>query len=322
MLKRAWLSLAVLAALGCHCLGLPLSGPQKLEIKPSPPLQNLEAFLPDKAELQNWKAENAPQLYKGEDLYLYIDGGAEIYHEYGFKQVLVQDYKSAAGKSLTLEIFEMANPECAFGIYTFKSSGQGKPIALGQDGQLEEYYLNFWKDKALVTLTGFDGSPEVIQGLMHLAKSVEAKIKTQGRRPSLVGIFPKEWLPVARLKYIKGVLGLNNIHSFFGRDVFRFREAITGGILGGKFTIFVFRYSSAEECRGRYQEVKAAFEKNPAYKNFKSIQPDLFETIDDKGITIYGQPIEDCLGLVITKENEKSASEIMVSLKNNYPKAK
>ena len=321
-MKRAWLSLAVLAALGCVYPGCPLSGTQNLEIRPSPPLQKLEAFLPDKGELQNWKAQNAPQLYKGEDLYLYIDGGAEIYHEYGFKQVLIQDYKSAAGKSLSLEIFEMADSECAFGIYTFKSSGKGQPIAVGQDGQLEEYYLNFWKGNVLVTLTGFDSSRDVIQGLMLIAKSVDAKVKTPGRRPSLVEIFPKEWLPILRLKYLKGVLGLYNNHSFFARDVFRFREAVIGAIDGGKFTIFVFRYSSQEECRRRFQEVKAAFEKNPAYKNFKTVRPDHFETMDGQGMTILGQPFEDCIALVRTKECEKSAAEISESLKNNYPKIK
>lgn len=289
---------------------------------PALPLHNLQAFLPQKNELQNWKAENAPQLYKGEDLYLYIDGGAEIYHEYGFKQVLVQDYKSAEEKSLTLEIFEMANSECAFGIYTFKSSGKGKAIAVGQDGQLEEYYLNFWKGNFLVTLTGFEASPEVIQGLLLIAKSVDAKVKTPGRRPSLVEIFPKEWLPISRLKYFKGVLGLYNNHSFFARDVFRFKEAVIGGINGGKSTIFVFRYSSQEECRRRFQEVKAAFEKNPSYKNFKAVRPDHFETMDGQGMTILGQPFADCIALVRTKESEKSAAEISENLKNNYPKIK
>ena len=321
-MNRCWEDLAVLAAFGCICLGQPLSRTRNLEIKPSPPLQKLEVFLPDKGELQNWKAENPPQIYKGEDLYLYIDGGAEIYHEYGFKQVLIQDYKSAAGKSLTLEIFEMANPECAFGIYTFKSSGKGKAIAVGQDGQLEEYYLNFWKGSFLVTLTGFDSRPEVIRGLLLIAKSVEAKIKTQGRRLSLVEIFPKEWLPISRLIYLKGVLGLNNNYSFFARDVFRFKEAVVGGIHGGQSKIFIFRYSSQEECRQRFQEVKAAFEKNPAYKNFKTVRPDLFKTTDDKGMTIFGQLVADCIALVLTKESEKSAAEILASLNNNYPKIK
>ena len=321
-MKKAGAILAVLAALGCQCLGGALPLTQNLEIRPSPPFQNLEAFLPDKAELRSWKAENAPQLYKGEDLYLYIDGGAEIYHEYGFKQVLVQDYKSAAGKSLTLEIFEMANSECAFGAYTFKSSGKGKAIAIGQDGQLEEYYLNFWKGNFLVTLTGFDSSPELIQGLLLIAKSVEVKIKAQGRRPSLVEIFPKEWLPVARLKYIKGVLGLRNNDLFLSRHIFGFNDGVIGANDEKRLTSFVFRYLSAEECRRRFQETKAAFEKSADGRNFRNLKPDFFTVTDSQGRALYARTFEDCLALVITKESQESAANILTKLRDNYTKIK
>jgi hypothetical protein len=143
-----------------------------------------------------------------------------------------------------------------------------------------------------------------------------------GRRPSLVEIFPKEWLPISGLKYLKGVLGLYNNYPFFARDVFRFREAVMGAIDGGKFTIFVFQYTSQEECQRRYQEVKAAFEKSVDYKSFRNIQPDFFATTDGQGLTIFGQSFADCIVLVLTKENEKSAAEILASLKNNYPKIK
>jgi Family of unknown function (DUF6599) len=317
-LNRACRLVSVLAA-GCLAgLFFRVHGTQVPALKPSPPLQNLGVFLPKAGDLQGWKPEKAPQVYKGEDLYLYIDGGAEIYREYGFKQVLVQDYKSAAGKSLTLEIFEMADSPGAFGIYTFKSSGKGKTVAPGQDGQLEDYYLNFWKDNLLVTLTGFDESPDVIQGLMLIAKSVDAKIRTRGARPSLVGVFPKEWQPIGRLKYIKGVLGLNNIRSFFARDVFQFKEGVTAVIDSEKLSIFVFRYSSPEECRRRFQEVKTAFEKDPAYKYFRNIQADLFRVQDSQGTAIFGQPFADCIALILTKENEASATTVLTSLRNNW----
>jgi hypothetical protein len=320
-LKNARHYLAVLAALGCISLGGTLSKAQNLEIKPSPPLQNLQAFLPHKNELKNWKGEKAPQLYKGEDLFLYIDGGAEIYHEYGFKQVLVQDFKSADGKSLTLEIFELANSECAFGIFTFKSSGKGRTIAVGQDGQLEDYYLNFWKGNILVTLTGFDGSPQVIQGLLLIANSVDAKIKTRGTRPSLIEILPKERASSSRLKYVKGHLGLYNNHSFFSRDVFRFKEGVIGAE-EEKSRIFVFRYSSREECRRRFQDVRAAFKASADYKNFRNIEPNFFTTNDSQGRTIYSRAFEDCLALILTNESAEFVANILTGLRDNYAKIK
>ena len=317
--KAGWF-LAVLAALygGARLFPLAQEG-QIPTIKPSPPLQNLEAFLPQKADLGSWKASGAPRLYKGEDLYLYIDGGAEIYHEYGFQQVLVQDYRSTAGKSFTLEIFEMTNSQSAFGIYTFKSSGKGKTISVGQDGQLEDYYLNFWKGNFLVTLTGFDGSPEVLQGLRLIGKSVDAKIKNEGARPSLIEIFPREWGSRAKLKYIKGNLGLYNNHSFFARDVFRFREGVIGA-QGDKARIFVFRYSGRRECRRRFQEVKAAFETSADYKNFRNIEPDFFTTSDSQGRTIYSGTFENCLALILTNESAEFAANTLTALRNAYAK--
>jgi hypothetical protein len=312
-LKNARRYLAVLAALGCISLGGTLSKPQNLEIKPSPPLQNLKAFLPQKNELKNWKGEKASRLYKGEDLFLYIDGGAEIYHEYGFKQVLVQDYKSADGKSLTLEIFELANSECAFGIFTFKSSGKGRTIAVGQDGQLEDYYLNFWKGNILVTLTGFDGSPQVIQGLLLIANSVDAKIKTRGTRPSLVGAFPKEWSAASRPKYLKGYLGLYNNHQFFSRDVFRFKEGLTGnGPPGSK--IFLLAYFTAEECQKRFREVETAFKQDQNYKDFKRRDARFFQVHDEKGNVLLAKLMGRYLAIVLASRELRNAEELLIRL--------
>jgi len=293
-----------------------------LEIKPSPPLQNLEAFLPDKEQLQSWKAENTPQLYKGEDLYLYIDGGAEIYHEYGFRQVLVQDYKSAAGKSLTLEIFEMANSECAFGIYTFKSSGKGKAVSVGQDGQLEDYYLNFWKGHFQITLTGSDSSPEIIQGLLFIAKSLDAKMKSLGARPLLIEALPKEWFPLFRQKYIKGVLGLQNSESFLSRSILGFREAVVGVNDEKRFRSLVFLYSSTDECRRRFQEAQAVLGKSAAARNLRNLGPDFFTVTDSQGRVFYVRIFEDCLGLAITNEGQEFASKILTLIRHNWAKLK
>ena len=116
-----------------------------------------------------WSRDGAPQEFVGEDLYTYIDGGAEIYQEYGFRRMVVQDYRSPAGKSVSLEIFEMETPAAAYGMFTFKRSGQGRIVPLGSGTELEDYYLNFWKGRFLVTLTGFDATTPTIDGLLAVA---------------------------------------------------------------------------------------------------------------------------------------------------------
>ena len=49
-------------------------------------------LLPQAGDAGSWKPEDEPQHVEGEDLFLLINGGAEIYHEYGFTQAAVQSY--------------------------------------------------------------------------------------------------------------------------------------------------------------------------------------------------------------------------------------
>ncbi|MCK4819630.1 hypothetical protein KA005_27945, partial [bacterium] len=140
-------------------------------------------------------------------MFLYINGGAEIYHENGFKQVIVQDFRNKIRKSISVEIFEMLDSESAYGIYTFKTSTEGKELSLGDKAQLEDYYMNLWKGSFLVTLTGFDEDEETVRGLQEIARAVEAKIKIKGKKPLLVPMLPEKDLVKPSIKYFKGNLG-------------------------------------------------------------------------------------------------------------------
>ena len=148
--SRRW-GMAALALTGLILSGAWAAGGRAVQ-------DDLRALLPAGGEAKGWVKDGDPQEFVGEDLYTYIDGGAEIYQEYGFRRVVVQDYENASGKSVSLEIFDMENPAAAFGIFSFKRSGQGKGVAVGAGAELEDYYLNFWKGRFLVTLTGFDDS--------------------------------------------------------------------------------------------------------------------------------------------------------------------
>ena len=60
--------------------------------------------------------------YKGEALYGFMNGGSELYLEYGFKHLRALDviYK---GEEYTIEIYKMESPEDAFGIYSVHTYG-------------------------------------------------------------------------------------------------------------------------------------------------------------------------------------------------------
>lgn len=78
-----------------------------------------EIILPKDDFVPGWKRSGKAVAFIKADLFNYIDGGAELFLEFGFEKLSIQRY--ARGKSeLTLEVYEMDSPESALGIYLTK----------------------------------------------------------------------------------------------------------------------------------------------------------------------------------------------------------
>ena len=98
---------------------------------------DLSGFLPVSGEVAGWKLSGEPKNYRGDQLFQMINGGAGIYHEYGFRQALSAEYVDLNGKSISLEIYEMKSSALAYGIYTFKIGNNGKAVSIGQEAMLQ-----------------------------------------------------------------------------------------------------------------------------------------------------------------------------------------
>lgn len=275
--------------------------------------EDLKRYLPGEAQTGEWKKDGMPQEYVGEDLFSYINGGAEIYHEYGFKQVIIQDYLNRNKKSISLEIFEMSSPDSAYGMYTFKTNPGGKELALGDGAQLADYYLNFWKGSFLVTLTGFDEDEETIKGLQKIARAVEERIKFSGKKPSLVFLLPKKDFLPQSIKYFKGNLGLYNSYPFFTRDVFAVEEGIKGDYKDG-YSLYVFKYKNDNECQKRFNDVKVGFKENTRYRNFMFVNKEFIQVEDNTGKLIFISLLKKYILIVVGTISQAQAIKIFTSL--------
>lgn len=133
------------------------------------------ALLPADDGIDGWQEASEPVIYKGEDLYDYINGGAEVFFEYGFKQVLVQEFEKEK-KQIILDIYEMSSSEAARKIFTDRSSDSDKQLSIGQDARLSDYYLIFRSGPYFVAVTGLDAEPETTQGIQSIARAVSNRI--------------------------------------------------------------------------------------------------------------------------------------------------
>jgi hypothetical protein len=281
--------------------------------------RDLNIYLPGTDKIGEWKEDGSPRKYKGEDLFSYINGGAEIYHEYGFTQVIVQDYTRKNGKSIALEIFEMESSEAAYGIYTFKTSTQGTGLALGDKAQLEDYYLNFWKGNFVVTLIGFDEDEETVKGLQEIARAVDGKIKNRGRKPAFVSLLPEKDLIEQSIKYFKGNLGLYNSYPFFTQDVFRLEKGIKGEYRAG-YSLFIISYKDSEENQKIFNNVKKSFRESPRYKGFKSVDERIFRVRDGKGRLAFVSHLKKHFLIAIGPISPTQATKLFSDIQENIKK--
>ena len=123
-------------------------------------------------EIDGWQREYEPEVYVGESLFELINGGAEVYHRFGFVQALATQYADVHGRSFSLEVFEMGDVEGARNIYSDKTGGSGEPLEIGDEAAGEDYYLNLRSGRFLVTITGFDSDEQTTDGILELAREV------------------------------------------------------------------------------------------------------------------------------------------------------
>jgi hypothetical protein len=261
-------------------------------------------YLPKAAELKDWEPAGTVEYIVGDDLFLLINGGAEIYHEYGFKQAITRGYKHKNQPSLgfNLEIYEMQNPEAAYGVYTFKTGDSGKAIDVGQEGMLEDYYINFWKGNFQVTVIGFDSKKETLEGILQAAKIVSAKIKETGQKPKLLQLLPKGdkyQLKPNGITYLKGNLALFNQYEFDSKDIFGLKEGVVANYQDSRY--FIFQYKDATECKKWFDTAKKYLESNPSYKDF-SIKEASFSFTDNKNNPFYIQLHQQYILVIQGKE--------------------
>jgi len=218
-------------------------------------------LLPTQNEMKGWVKKGKPNLYFKNQLCDYINGGAEIFLEYGFDTLVTQEY-SFKNKSITLEIYKMETPESAFGIYSFNRDSKSASIAVGNEGVNEENRVIFWQDKYYVVVQTFDSPTD----LLTIAKIVSAKIKGKGSPLQILKYLPTKNRIKQSEKLICGIIGLNNQYYFAQQNIFNISKN-TPAI----FANYKFQDNEFKLCVIKYknlQEVKVVFKKLlDLYKN-------------------------------------------------------
>jgi hypothetical protein len=134
------------------------------------------------------KGKDAARFYSS-DLYRYMDGGADIYLEYGLVALAHREYKGE-GVEMTVDVFDMGSPLQAFGIYSAERSPEYHFIPIGAEGYSSESTLNFLQSRYYVRLSAF--GERAAPALDNFARQISRSIGSDCSLPALLDILPRE----------------------------------------------------------------------------------------------------------------------------------
>ncbi|MCP4147580.1 MAG: hypothetical protein GY757_07510 [bacterium] len=137
-----------------------------------PAVFGAEPAFPGNGFVKGWKAKGQIREFNDSGLYAYINGGSELFLEYGFKNLKLRTYRHLTGSTeISLEVYRMESPLAALGIYLLKC-GVEKPLP-GMDPSIrctgDPFQVTLLKGRYFVVVNNSSGKSEFMQVMVELA---------------------------------------------------------------------------------------------------------------------------------------------------------
>ncbi len=157
------------------------------------------------------------QVFKEGGLFDFIDGGAEIFIEFGFERVLVQRYAKGEAE-LTLEAYEMTDADAALGIYLMKCGVETPVAGLSARHTGDPAQLTILKGRYFLHVNSFGAGPDLTPEMIALARRALDAIPDESAGRHLDRL-PAEGLVAGSARLLRGPYGLQSIVTLGEDDI-------------------------------------------------------------------------------------------------------
>jgi len=146
---------------------------------------------PTPVAVPGWTSAGDGRTYDSETIFRLVNGQADAFFAYGFERVSVRDYEDAEGALLSVEIWQLATPADAYGLFT--ASITGTPAEIGNDGDADPgRRLAFWQDRYFVHVRSRGKVDDA--DLWSFAEAASAALPVGEERPALAARLPADGL--------------------------------------------------------------------------------------------------------------------------------
>lgn len=204
-------------------------------------------------KLASWKLTEQKN-FTGKKLFDHINGGADIYYEYGFVQVHVGYYQKD-NQEILVERYQMSDPVAAYGIHSLTSDAAAQKLPSPYTGRIYDFYLDCVNGNDYIKIINYD-TLNYDERMQILKDLIPNPISLKGLE-EIFSILPEERIPGSEVIF-RGSLGVRNF-CILGQDKsFDFGKSVSAAgclvsigtekyrciVLSGKKTILTKSFNS------------------------------------------------------------------------------
>jgi hypothetical protein len=218
------------------------------------------SLLPADGFSGTWKKNGPARVFTSADLYGHINGGAEAFLELGFEQLTVQKYRDGANE-LTVEIYRMADPTAARGIYLARCGKESPDPALKERHTASRQQILLQRHRYYLVLYNTAGGPANAPMLVKAAQAIAAKMPADAPVPVL-DVLPAAGLVPGSARVIRGPVSLQALYTLGDGDILQLGGKITGAAgdykdAAGATTLIVVDYPAPAAAAAALKHLKA-----------------------------------------------------------------
>jgi hypothetical protein len=188
-------------------------------------------------KILDWQASDKDRTYDRKTIFDYMDGGAEVYLAFDFREAFVRTYKAPSGDDIVLDIFDMGSVEEAYGV--FSCDRQDPEAGIGQESTFGPGLLRFWQGRYFVSISSAGDEQKKDKAILDLGKAVVPHLGPPGEAPPVLQLLPPSGLIRSKTSYFHSSISLSNRYFVASDNIL--------GLDRGKTDCVFAEYSEGDE---------------------------------------------------------------------------
>ena len=160
--------------------------------------------------LPGWTVTDSGR-YSDKELYGYINGGAELYREFGFDHLVTRVMRKKEAE-ISMELYRMRTPEAAFGIYSLSRGACGQDSTLCVYSCVSTRQILCCRGSSVLSIIGDDTGAETAEAMRQAARVLLGKMREADHRLPALFSLPLIHAYSVDVRFLAGPLALQQAH--------------------------------------------------------------------------------------------------------------